>query len=137
MIFSANTISHIPNTKETFDSIESILSNDGVLVIEDPYIGNVLRLNSYDQFYDEHVYVFSILSLSNLAKKSGLRIFDCEKIDNHGGSMRYYLCKFNSNFNETERFKKQIMEEFFLKLNTYFKKSFLLINKTSITYNQT
>ena len=31
--------------------------------------------------------------------------------------MRYYLCKFNSNFNETERFKKQIKEEFFLKLN--------------------
>ena len=72
---------------------------------------------TYDQFYDEHVYVFSIISISNLAKKSGLRIFDCEKIDNHGGSMRYYLCKFNSNFNETERFKKQIKEEFFLKLN--------------------
>ena len=117
LIFSANTISHIPNTKETFDSIESILSNDGVLVIEDPYIGNVLRLNSYDQFYDEHVYVFSILSLSNLAKKSGLRIFDCEKIDNHGGSMRYYLCKINSKFKETAKLRSNLNEEYFLKFN--------------------
>ena len=122
LIFSANTISHIPNTKETFDSIESILSNDGVLVIEDPYIGNILRLNSYDQFYDEHVYVFSIISISNLAKKSRLRIFDCEKIDNHGGSMRYYLCKINSKFKETKKLKSKLDEEYFLgfnKISTY------------------
>ena len=130
LIFSANTISHIPNTKETFDSIESILSNDGVLVIEDPYIGNVLRLNSYDQFYDEHVYVFSILSLSNLAQKSALRIFDCEKIDNHGGSMRYYLCKINSKFKETEKFRNNLKEEHLLKFNkisTYKKFSMRII----------
>ena len=117
LIFSANTISHIPNTKETFDSIKSILSDDGVLVVEDPYIGNVLRLNSYDQFYDEHVYVFSILSISNLAKKSGLRIFDCEKIDNHGGSMRYYFCKINSRFKETKKLKNKLNEEYLLKFN--------------------
>lgn len=117
LIFSANTISHIPNTKETFDSIESILSNDGVLVIEDPYIGNILRLNSYDQFYDEHVYVFSILSLSNLAQKSALRIFDCEKIDNHGGSMRYYLCKINSKFKETAKLRNNLKKERLLKFN--------------------
>ena len=117
LIFSANTISHIPNTKETFNSIQSILSNNGVLVIEDPYIGNVLKLNSYDQFYDEHVYVFSILSISNLAKKSGLRIFDCEKIDNHGGSMRYYLCKINAKFKETKRLKLKLNKEYFLKFN--------------------
>lgn len=117
LVFSANTISHIPNTKTSLSSVESLLSTDGVLVIEDPYIGNVIRLNSYDQFYDEHVYVFSLLSMVDLSKKSGLRVFDCEKIDNHGGSMRYYICKFNSNFKETERFKKQINEEFLLKLN--------------------
>lgn len=117
LIFSANTISHIPNTKETFDSIETILADNGVLVIEDPYIGNILKLNSYDQFYDEHVYVFSILSLSNLVKKSGLRIFDCEKINNHGGSMRYYLCKINSKFKETKKFKLQLHQEYFLKFN--------------------
>ena len=36
IIFSANTISHIPNLKETFDAIELSLSDNGVLVIEDP-----------------------------------------------------------------------------------------------------
>lgn len=117
LIFSANTISHIPNTEETFNSLESILSDDGVLVIEDPYIGNVLKLNSYDQFYDEHVYLFSILSISNLAKKSGLRVFDCEKIDTHGGSMRYYLCKINARFKQTSKLKDKLYKEYVLKYN--------------------
>ena len=59
LIFSANTISHIPNLRETFVGINKILSENGVLVIEDPSLLKVLVNNSYDQFYDEHVYVFS------------------------------------------------------------------------------
>ena len=91
LIFSANTISHIPNYKETFDAIDLLLSKNGVLVIEDPYVGSILKLNSYDQFYDEHVYVFSLMSISNIIKSSNLRVFDAEKINAHGGSMRYYI----------------------------------------------
>ena len=85
LFFSANTISHIPNLKETFDAISLSLSKNGVLVIEDPYIGNILKSNSYDQFYDEHVYVFSLLSISRIINLSQLRIFDAETIPTHGG----------------------------------------------------
>ena len=68
LIFSANTISHIPNLKETFDAINLSLSDDGVMVIEDPSLYSVIKNNSYDQFYDEHVYVFSAISISNVVK---------------------------------------------------------------------
>ena len=81
-----------------------MLSKNGVLVVEDPYIGRVLKLNSYDQFYDEHVYVFSLMSISNIIKSSGLRIFDAEEISTHGGSMRYYICKEQSKYRLTKRF---------------------------------
>ena len=53
------------NLKETFDAISISLSKDGILVIEDPYIGTVIKLNSYDQFYDEHVYVFSLFVIGD------------------------------------------------------------------------
>ena len=56
--FSANTISHIPNLDETFLAIKDVLSEKGVLVIEDPSLLEVIKNNTYDQFYDEHVYVF-------------------------------------------------------------------------------
>ena len=111
LFFSANTISHIPNLKETFDAISLSLSKNGVLVIEDPYIGNILKSNSYDQFYDEHVYVFSLLSISRIINLSQLRIFDAETIPTHGGSMRYYICKKEAKFKATKRFKHLFLKE--------------------------
>jgi len=93
LIYSANTISHIPDLKETFDAVYKSLSNDGVFVFEDPYLGSVVQMNSYDQFYDEHVHVFSLIAISNLLKKSKLKIFDVELLNTHGGSIRFYVCK--------------------------------------------
>ena len=111
IIFSANTISHIPNLKESFDAINFSLSKNGVLVIEDPSLCSVIKNNSYDQFYDEHVYVFSALSISNIIKPSGLRLFDAEKMSTHGGSMRYFICKKESKYKSTKKLEKIFMEE--------------------------
>ena len=111
LIFSANTISHIPNLKETFKGIYNILSKDGVLVIEDPSLLKVLQNNSYDQFYDEHVYVFSSISINNIIKEYGLRLFDVEHLSTHGGSNRYYICKYNGKYKKSLRLKRAIINE--------------------------
>ena len=124
LIFSANTISHIPNLEETFKGISKILSKNGVLVIEDPSLLKVLKNNSYDQFYDEHVYVFSSLSMKNIVKKFGLRLFDIEHLSTHGGSNRYYICKENGKYKSSSRLKKALKDEISHKLHkieSYFK----------------
>ena len=127
LIFSANTISHIPNLKETFEGIFNILSDDGVLVIEDPSLLKVLQNNSYDQFYDEHVYVFSTISVNNIVKDYGLRLFDVENLPTHGGSNRYYICKENGKYKNTSRLKKIIKSEISYKLHKI--KSYLEFSK--------
>jgi SAM-dependent methyltransferase len=111
LIFSANTISHIPDLDETFLAIKNILSEKGVLVIEDPSLLEVIKNNTYDQFYDEHVYVFSALSISKISEKFNLRLFDIELSSVHGGSIRYFICKKNAKFKETFRYKNQIKKE--------------------------
>ena len=111
LIFSANTISHIPNLKETFKGIHNILSKDGVLIIEDPSLLKVLQNNSYDQFYDEHVYVFSSISINNIIQEYGLRLFDIEHLSTHGGSNRYFICKKNGKYKKSLRLKKAIKNE--------------------------
>ena len=127
LIFSANTISHIPNLKETFQGIFNILSDDGVLIIEDPSLLRVLQNNSYDQFYDEHVYVFSTISVNNIVKDYGLRLFDVENLPTHGGSNRYYICKENGKYKNTSRLKKVIRSEVSYKLHKI--KSYLEFSK--------
>ncbi len=124
LIFSANTISHIPNLKETFKGIHNILSKNGVLVIEDPSLLKVLQNNSYDQFYDEHVYVFSSISINNIIQEYGLRLFDVEHLSTHGGSNRYYICKKNGKYKKSLRLEKAIKNEKSYKLHkieSYFK----------------
>ncbi len=111
LIFSANTISHIPNIKETLEAVELSLSSNGVLIIEDPSLKSVIKTNSYDQFYDEHVYVFSALSIGEITKEYKLRLFDAEEVENHGGSIRYYICKNASKYKTTRRLKKIIARE--------------------------
>ena len=117
LIYSANTISHIPNIKETFEAVKFSLSKNGIFVIEDPSLKEVIKNNSYDQFYDEHVYVFSALAIANIANKHDLKLFDAEETSTHGGSTRYFLCKNNSKFHETTRLKKIIESEIKLGLN--------------------
>ncbi len=119
LIFSANTISHIPDLKETFQGILNIISDKGVLVIEDPSLSSVIKINSYDQFYDEHVYVFSALAIKNIVDKFNLRLFDAEKISTHGGSLRYYICKNDSKHKNTKRLTKILNSEKNIGLNNF------------------
>ena len=127
LIFSANTISHIPNIRETFEAIEYSLSKNGILVIEDPSLKAVIETNSYDQFYDEHVYVFSALAISSIAKRFNLKLFDIEEVENHGGSLRYYISKSDSKYSSTRRLNKLITSEKKFGLNNF--KTFLNFSK--------
>ncbi len=96
IIYSANTISHIHNLNETFKAIENSLNSNGIFILEDPSLLKSLQKLSYDQFYDEHAYVFSITALKNITKQSGLEVFNVEELKTHGGSNRVYFKKINN-----------------------------------------
>ena len=93
LIYSANTLSHIKDLNSVFNSITHVLSDEGVLIIEDPSLLECFKKLSYDQFYNEHIYVFSLLSIKYLLKKHGLEVFNIETLNTHGGSLRYYIKK--------------------------------------------
>jgi len=96
VIYSANTITHINDLNEVFKSIKNILNENGILIIEDPSFLECIKKLSYDQFYNEHIYVFSALSVRQLINKFGLELFDIEKLETHGGSLRYYIKRINN-----------------------------------------
>jgi methylation protein EvaC len=95
VIFGANVICHIPNALEIFGAAESLLDDDGWFIFEEPYLRDVLALNSFDQIYDEHVFLFSAGSVSEIARRTGLFLQRVDRLPNHGGSARYYLTKRN------------------------------------------
>ena len=120
LIYSANTLSHIQDLKSVFKSIAHVLSSDGVLIIEDPSLLECFKKISYDQFYNEHIYIFSLLSLKYLLKKHNLEVFNIEKLSTHGGSLRYYIKKISNNkFKINKKVNKHLKEEISFGLNKY------------------
>ena len=111
VIYSANTISHIKNLNEVFKSINILLNAKGILIIEDPSLLECLKKNTYDQFYNEHIYVFSLIGLQNILNKHGLEIFKVEKTETHGGSNRYYIKKNKANIKVEKSVLKQKNKE--------------------------
>ena len=91
IISSANVIAHIPDLINVIKCVDKLLSNNGLLVFEEPYMGSMFSKVSYDQIYDEHIFMFSVSSI-----KKVFSLFDFELIDalpqiTHGGSMRYVV----------------------------------------------
>ncbi len=112
LIFSANTITHISNYNSVFFNMSKILDDRGTIIIEEPSLLETIKKNSYDQFYNEHIYVFSAIALQNILKKNGFEIYDIENIKVHGGSNRYYIKKIkNKNLKPSLRFNKNIILE--------------------------
>ncbi len=90
-ILSANVMCHIPYIHSIFEGIEILLKDDGIFVFEDPYVGDIIQKASFDQIYDEHTFLFSVMSVSFLANMHNLEIIDTQHQVTHGGSMRYTL----------------------------------------------
>lgn len=91
LISSANVMCHIPDLNSVAKGISHLLKPTGVLAFEDPYLGAMISKTSYDQLYDEHVFIFSAHSVQNAFARHGLELFHVEPLETHGGSMRYYL----------------------------------------------
>ena len=124
LIYSANTISHIKNLNDVFKSINLVLSKNGVLILEDPSLLECLKRNTYDQFYNEHIYVFSYLSLKNVLKKYNLEIYKIDTLNIHGGSNRYFIKRINNKIKIDKSVKNEKNKEIKYgldKKNTYVK----------------
>jgi methylation protein EvaC len=90
-ILAANVMCHIPYLHSIAAGFKTLLKPDGIIMFEDPYLGNVIEEVIYDQIYDEHVFLFSVASISFLFEQYGLQVVDVMPQTTHGGSMRYAI----------------------------------------------
>lgn len=117
LIVGSNVICHIPNLVEFIKSTDLMLNDTGTLIFEEPYLGSMYAKTSYDQIYDEHIFMFSITSVYKIFKNFGFDLVDAIPQTTHGGSMRYII-KRNSYNNNLQKIKKLIEIEKKLKIST-------------------
>lgn len=116
LIISLNVLAHVPNINDFVKGIKNLLQEDGTWVIEFPHLLNLIKYIQFDTIYHEHFSYLSIISIQYLFDQHNLSIYDCEKINTHGGSLRVYVSH-KGRFSKTSRFNNILNNEFKNKLN--------------------
>lgn len=91
VIVAANVMCHIPYLDSVVKGVSRLLKPQGMFIFEDPYLGDIIEITSYDQIYDEHVFYFSVTSVQYLFNMYGMQVVEIMPQIVHGGSMRYII----------------------------------------------
>lgn len=83
---------HLPDLHDFLVGIKEIMHKDSVFTIQCVNLLDLINKNQFDHFYHEHSCIHSISPLDKLFKMHGMRVFDVEFIDVHGGSFLLYTC---------------------------------------------
>ena len=95
LICAANAICHVPDLKDLIKGIDFLLGPKGFFIFEEPYLGSMFKKTSYDQIYDEHIFMFSVSSVKKVFNLFNFELIDVQPQITHGGSMRYVIARKN------------------------------------------
>jgi NDP-4-keto-2,6-dideoxyhexose 3-C-methyltransferase len=93
----------LEDPNEFVSDIARSLDVDGVWVLEQSYMPEMLRQNSYDTICHEHLEYYALRQIEWLAEHNGLRVFDADLNDINGGSARLYVCHSHAPYGPTQR----------------------------------
>lgn len=91
LITGINVFAHIHDLDSVFTGINTLLKPNGVLLMEFPYLVDLVAKNEFDTIYHEHLSYFLIKPLRVILARHGLDIFDVERFPTHGGTVRLYV----------------------------------------------
>jgi SAM-dependent methyltransferase len=93
-----NILSHVGNLRDFLATVAQVLRPDGLFVFEVPWVADVLRNNSFDMIYHEHLSYFGLKPLAKSLRDAGLSLVDLDYFPSiHGGTFRGYASLFADN----------------------------------------
>lgn len=112
LLLGNNVLAHVPDINDFVEGMHLLLAKDGILTLEFPHLLKLMEQHQFDTIYHEHFSYISLLSARKILSAHGLRIFDVEELPTHGGSLRLFACKDDSNMHpETANVDRVIRDE--------------------------
>jgi hypothetical protein len=122
LIIGNNVLAHVPDINDFVSGLYLALKSSGVVTMEFPHLQKLIEFNQFDTIYHEHFSYLSLHVVVAIFRNAGLDVFDVEELSTHGGSLRIYAAKSESNRLPTDNLKALLQkEETFgiLSLDTY------------------
>jgi SAM-dependent methyltransferase len=96
IVHANNVLAHVADTNGFIKGIRILLKEQGLAVIEVPYVKDLIDHCEFDTIYHEHLCYFSVTALDHLFHQNGLYLNDVEQLSIHGGSLRLYVARFEN-----------------------------------------
>lgn len=93
VVHGNNVLAHVADTNGFVAGIATILKDDGVVVIECPYVRDLVEHCEFDTIYHQHLCYFSVHALDALFRRHSLYLNDVKRVAIHGGSLRVFFGK--------------------------------------------
>ncbi len=100
LITTTNVFAHTNKLKDFILGVKNLIKDEGVFVIENHYLKDVIKKKQFDTFYHEHLRTYSLKSLVKLMKMYGFKIIDAYESKRYGGNIQAHFSlkrKINSN----------------------------------------
>lgn len=89
VVIGTNVLAHVPDMIDFVRGAATLLDEDGMFVIEAPYLRDLVEAVAYDTIYHEHVSYLSVTALTRIYPLAGLVLTHVERTPIHGGSIRF------------------------------------------------
>lgn len=94
VVTATNVFAHVDDIHGFVAAVSRVLTDDGVFVVEFPYMRNLIEFQEFDTIYHEHVSYFLVHPLVRLFEKHHMKICDIRHFPElHGGSLRLHVLK--------------------------------------------
>jgi hypothetical protein len=111
LIVANNVLAHVPDIADFVAGVAALLTQEGVTTVEVQHLQRLMQRNQFDTIYHEHYSYLSLIAAQRIFARAGLRVFDVQSLDTHGGSLRYFVCHSSAKHAETPAVKALLAEE--------------------------
>jgi len=91
VVIANNVLAHVPDLNGFVAGIRTVLKDDGIAVIEAPYLADLIDHTEFDTIYHQHLCYFSVTALDHLFRRHSLYLNRIKRLSIHGGSLRLYV----------------------------------------------
>jgi SAM-dependent methyltransferase len=107
-VFLANNVlAHVADLGGFVEGVAMLLKDDGVFVVEVPYLLDLVEHCEFDTIYHQHLCYFSVTALDHLLRAHGLFLNELQHTAIHGGSLRLFVEKHDKAADSVTTFLKR------------------------------
>ena len=109
VLHANNVLAHVADLNGFVRGVRLLLKDDGVAIIEAPYVKDLADRCEFDTIYHEHLCYFSLTALDRLFRRHELLVSGVERVAIHGGSLRVRVS--HAGASEPDAAVRRVLEE--------------------------